>query len=88
MTLDRKLRHLAELCSGLEYAHRHDVIHRDIKPADLIIDAHGGGINRAHVAGSSGNPRSDRNQSRAVVPQGRDWSRAPDIAGRRSDTKV
>ena len=41
MTLDRKLRHMAELCSGLEYAHRHDVVHRDIKPANLIIDAHG-----------------------------------------------
>ena len=41
MTLDRKLRHMAELCSGLENAHRHDVVHRDIKPANLIIDAHG-----------------------------------------------
>ncbi len=41
MTLDRKLRHMAELCSGLRYADRHDVVHRDIKPANLIIDSHG-----------------------------------------------
>jgi eukaryotic-like serine/threonine-protein kinase len=31
----------AQACSGLHYAHRHGVIHRDVKPGNLIINAEG-----------------------------------------------
>jgi eukaryotic-like serine/threonine-protein kinase len=31
----------AEACEGLDYAHRHGVIHRDVKPGNLIINQEG-----------------------------------------------
>jgi TonB family protein len=37
----KKLRWMEELCAGLSYAHRSKVIHRDIKPLNLMIDQHG-----------------------------------------------
>src|SRR5688500_2176962 len=32
---------ISEACSGLEYAHRHGVIHRDVKPGNLMINPDG-----------------------------------------------
>jgi serine/threonine protein kinase len=31
----------AQACEGLEYAHRHGVIHRDVKPGNLIVNPDG-----------------------------------------------
>ena len=36
-----KLRWIEELCAGVAYAHQHAVIHRDIKPTNLMIDGSG-----------------------------------------------
>ena len=36
-----KLRWMEELCSAVGYAHAHGVIHRDLKPLNLIIDIYG-----------------------------------------------
>lgn len=33
------LRYIEQICSGLEHAHRHSVIHRDIKPQNLLLNA-------------------------------------------------
>jgi len=41
LTLERRLRLIEALCDGLAYAHAHDVIHRDVKPANLVIDNDG-----------------------------------------------
>src|SRR6185503_8772960 len=57
LSIDQKLRVAADLCSGLDYAHKRGVVHRDVKPANVrllptgtvkIVDF---GI--AHVADSS-----------------------------------
>ena len=42
MPVDRTLRLISQACAGLEHAHAKDVIHRDIKPGNLIISKEGG----------------------------------------------
>jgi serine/threonine-protein kinase len=37
MSLSRKLDLAIEICEGLEFAHTHGVVHRDVKPANLFI---------------------------------------------------
>ncbi|MGW4244789.1 protein kinase domain-containing protein [Nocardia sp. NPDC004722] len=38
----RALRLLSDAARGLDFAHRHGVLHRDVKPANLLIDRVGG----------------------------------------------
>jgi len=40
-TLKEKLRLTQQLCAALDYAHAHGIVHRDVKPANLMIDRHG-----------------------------------------------
>lgn len=40
-TIFRRLDILIQVCRGLGYAHRHGVIHRDVKPANIILLADG-----------------------------------------------
>jgi len=39
--IGRKLELLAELAAGLEYAHNKGVVHRDVKPANVMVDRDG-----------------------------------------------
>ena len=41
VAITRALTWIDQLCSGLAYAHRSAIVHRDIKPNNLIIDAEG-----------------------------------------------
>ena len=41
LTLHDTLEVMEQVCSALGYAHRQDVIHRDVKPANIMIDAEG-----------------------------------------------
>ncbi|MPY91463.1 MAG: protein kinase [Luteitalea sp.] len=41
MSLAQKLKLMVELCSGLAHAHEAGIIHRDVKPANLMVDQHG-----------------------------------------------
>jgi serine/threonine-protein kinase len=52
------LRWLAEAASALDHAHRHGIVHRDVKPANLMLDARGrlavGDFGIARMAGDGG----------------------------------
>jgi len=37
--LDQALNYIEQICAGLSHAHRHSVIHRDIKPQNLLLTA-------------------------------------------------
>ena len=37
LTLDRALNYLEQVCAGLTHAHKHGIIHRDIKPQNLLL---------------------------------------------------
>ena len=37
----RRLQLVEELCDGLAYAHKRGVVHRDVKPANLMVDTEG-----------------------------------------------
>ena len=39
LALDRALYYLDQICHGLAHAHEHNVIHRDIKPQNLLLTA-------------------------------------------------
>lgn len=41
MSVGRKLDLAIEICEGLEYAHAHGVVHRDVKPANIFITTAG-----------------------------------------------
>jgi hypothetical protein len=38
---DQALRTALQICDGLEYAHLRGVVHRDVKPDNILIDGHG-----------------------------------------------
>ncbi len=40
-SLEQSLRMVRDLLSALEYAHRQNIVHRDVKPANLLIEADG-----------------------------------------------
>ena len=41
LSLEEQLDIVTELCSGLEFAHRHGVVHRDIKPSNIWLSEDG-----------------------------------------------
>jgi len=60
LSIGRKLQLMDELCAGLQYAHRGGIIHRDIKPKNIMLDGDGVlkvldfGIARISDAGAGG----------------------------------
>jgi serine/threonine-protein kinase len=56
LTLVRKLQLMEEACAGLGYAHKSGIVHRDVKPANLMVDTEGVlqvlDFGVVHIAGS------------------------------------
>ena len=40
-TLDTRVRLMIQLCRAVDHAHRHLVVHRDLKPGNVLVDADG-----------------------------------------------
>lgn len=41
LPLSKKIGYMAQICSALDYAHKHGVIHRDIKPGNIMLTKDG-----------------------------------------------
>ena len=41
LTIARKLRIMEEVCRGLAYAHKFGIVHRDVKPLNILVDTDG-----------------------------------------------
>lgn len=41
LRIDRRLALFCKVCEAVDYAHRNLVVHRDLKPNNILIDAHG-----------------------------------------------
>ena len=41
LSIDRRLALMLDLCAGLGYAHKNGIVHRDIKPGNLMVTAEG-----------------------------------------------
>jgi eukaryotic-like serine/threonine-protein kinase len=50
MTPQRAVRIVGEVAKALDYAHRHNVVHRDVKPANFLLTAQGGAAERVLLA--------------------------------------
>jgi hypothetical protein len=63
ISLERKLDIVIQLCEGLQFAHEHGVVHRDVKPANVWILSNGGvkllDFGTARVLGSTHTRRRD-----------------------------
>jgi hypothetical protein len=44
LALSRKIELMADVCEGLAYAHKRGVVHRDVKPANLMVSRESGNV--------------------------------------------
>ncbi|HWF70363.1 MAG TPA: sensor domain-containing protein [Mycobacterium sp.] len=50
MTPERAVHVVGEIAKALDYAHWHNVVHRDVKPGNFLLSTEGGGIERVLLA--------------------------------------
>lgn len=62
LTIEQSAKYLIELAEALEYAHQHNVVHRDVKPSNIIVDHQ----NNVHLAdfGLAKNMNADASMTR------------------------
>ena len=53
MEVHEALAIIEQACDGLDYAHRHGVVHRDVKPENVLVDG-GGGTGAGEDQGAAG----------------------------------
>jgi len=70
LTLSRRIALMEQVCVGLAYAHRHGIVHRDVKPANLMISRDSGVLKVLDfgVAGRVGADPGDEGQMLMGTP--------------------
>src|SRR4051812_13792303 len=62
LTMVQKLDYMIQVCHALHYAHQHDIVHRDVKPANVIVMTGGAQVKLVDFgiarAGNSGMTRT------------------------------
>jgi len=66
--LRTKLEMIVQVCKALDYAHKNGVIHRDVKPSNILVDRHGNArVVDFGIAQIVGVPEGDRTASDVVM---------------------
>ncbi len=65
--LARKVHWLAELCAGLGHAHQSGIVHRDVKPSNLLITQSSGSLRLLDFGIAHGNEASNMTMAGMIV---------------------
>jgi len=69
LPLQRVLRHAIEIASALDHAHRHGIVHRDVKPANIMITPGGAKLMDFGIATVRRSPGAD-SRAKSITRQG------------------
>ena len=84
LTLSRRIALMEQVCVGLAYAHRHGIVHRDVKPANLMI-SRDSGVLKVLDFGVAGRVDADPGQQGQMLMGTPNYMSPEQVVGQASD---
>ena len=84
LTLSRRIALMEQVCVGLAYAHRHGIVHRDMKPANLMI-SRDSGVLKVLDFGVAGRVDADPGQQGQMLMGTPNYMSPEQVVGQASD---